>query len=113
MLIVSYGWRSAYNILASSPWWAWVSGGLFLSRDPREKGQLPDGEGATTVTAEKLLQPSVQTAGFTLRDAIRTHSFWMIAGFTASLVFAGRPSPLTWQPTSRIPDSRSPTAPMF
>ena len=79
-LIVSYGWRSAYNILGIITLVGLVSGGLFLSRDPREKGQLPDGEGATTVTAEKLLQPSVQTAGFTLRDAIRTHSFWMIAG---------------------------------
>jgi MFS family permease len=79
-LIVSYGWRSAYVVFGLITLVGLCVAGLFLSRDPREKGQLPDGEKGPALAEKKLSQPSVQTLGFSLREAIRTRSFWMIAG---------------------------------
>ncbi|MFH1124500.1 MAG: MFS transporter, partial [Pseudomonadota bacterium] len=86
-LILSYGWRSAYMGLGIIALVGMVVGGLFLRRDPREKGQLPDGEGVATVPGKKTSQPSVQTVGLSLREAIRTRSFWMIAGLYAVFGF--------------------------
>jgi MFS family permease len=79
-LIVSYGWRSAYIVLGIIALVGMVVGGLFLRRDPREKGQLPDGERAATVTERKASQPSAQMVGLSLGEAIRTRPFWMMAG---------------------------------
>ena len=79
-LIVSYGWRSAYSVLGIIALVGMVVGGLFLRRDPREKGQLPDGERAATVTEKKASQPSAQMVGLSLGEAIRTRPFWTIAG---------------------------------
>jgi MFS family permease len=86
-LILSYGWRSAYFILGITTVVGLVCGGLFLKRDPKEMGQLPDGEKDPVLTEKKLSQPSVQTLGLSLREAFRTRSFWMIAGLYAVFGF--------------------------
>jgi MFS family permease len=86
-LILSYGWRSAYVVLGLITLVGLFVGGLFLSRDPRQKGQLPDGEKGPTVAEKKPSQSSVQTAGLSLREAMRTRSFWMIAGLYAVFGF--------------------------
>jgi OFA family oxalate/formate antiporter-like MFS transporter len=79
-LIVSYGWRSAYVVLGFIALVGMFVGGLFLRRDPREKGQLPDGERLAAVTEAKPSNPGFQAVGFTLREALRTKQFWVIAG---------------------------------
>jgi MFS family permease len=86
-LIVSYGWRSAYIVLGIITLMGLCVAGLFLSRDPKEKGQLPDGEKEPPTGEKKGLSPVAQTKSVSLREAFRTRSFWMIAGLYAVFGF--------------------------
>lgn len=84
-LILACGWRNAYLVLGVITLVAIIAAGLFMKRDPAEKGQLPDGAPTTTIAA----QPGSTTddRGFTLRQALRTRSFWLIAGLFCSFGF--------------------------
>lgn len=86
-LIVSYGWRSAYVVFGLIALIGISVAGLFLSRDPREKGQLPDGVEEPPAGEKKGLQTGAHTVGLSLREAFRTRSFWMIAGLYAVFGF--------------------------
>jgi len=86
-LIVSYGWRSAYVVFGLITLVGLCVAGLFLSRDPREKGQLPDGMEGPPAGERNGLHPSAQTVGLSLREAFRTRAFWMIAGLYAVFGF--------------------------
>jgi MFS family permease len=79
-LILAYGWRSAYVILGIIAFAGMMIAGLFLKRDPRDMGQLPDGESAFMTAEEKRSNPGLKEAGLSLREAIHTRQFWMIAG---------------------------------
>jgi len=79
-LILSYGWRSAYIVFGIITLVGLCVAGLFLSRDPKNRGQLPDGASGPPSGEKKGLSPSAQPGGLSLRDALRTRSFWMIAG---------------------------------
>lgn len=74
-LIINYGWRTAYSILGIVVFLAMLISGMFLLRDPSKRGQLPDG--ATEVVAPATQKPPV--TGFTVKQAIGTSQFWVIA----------------------------------
>lgn len=86
-LILTYGWRSAYIFLGIITLVGITIPGLFLRRDPRDRGQLPDG--ARVATEAGIMQQglSLQSPGLSFRDAIRTSQFWMIAGLYCSFGF--------------------------
>jgi MFS family permease len=86
-LILTYGWRSAYAILGIITLAGMMIAGFFLKRDPREMGQLPDGESLSMPLPEKYSNPGSKEAGVSLREAIRTRQFWMIAGIYCSFGF--------------------------
>jgi len=86
-LILSYGWRNAYLILSIIALIGIVTPGLFLKRDPRDMGQMPDGANAVMTSEEKLDNQGLQVEGFSLREAIYTSQFWMIAGLYCSFGF--------------------------
>ena len=79
-LIAAYGWRHAYMIIGLTALVILIAAALLLHRDPREKGQLPDGnhinpgESAATQTDD----------GFPFNRAVRSGAFWIlsIAEFT-------------------------------
>jgi len=79
-LILTYGWRSAYITLGIITLAGIIISGLFLRRDPRDVGQLPDGASEVMAPELKKQSLSLQTAGLSLREAIRTSQFWTIAG---------------------------------
>jgi len=79
-LILTYGWRSSYIILGITTLAGIIISGLFLRRDPRDIGQLADGMSEVTASGVNKQSPSLQGAGLSLREAIRTSQFWMIAG---------------------------------
>jgi MFS family permease len=86
-LILVHGWRSAYGILGIITFIGIIMGGVFLRRDPSDIGQLPDGVGGWMATEAKLQNSKIQGTGFSLREAIHTSQFWMIAGLYYSFGF--------------------------
>jgi MFS family permease len=86
-LILACGWRSAYAIFGIIALAGMMIAGFFLRRDPRDVGQLPDGERALTAVEEKHSSPGLQESGGSLRKAIHARPFWMIAGIYCSFGF--------------------------
>jgi len=86
-LILTYGWRSAYAIFGIIALAGMMIAGLFLKRDPRDTGQLPDGERVFMAVEEKRSNSGLNEAGVSLREAIHTRQFWMIAGIYFSFGF--------------------------
>jgi MFS family permease len=78
-LITNQGWRFAYIILGIISLVGILLCGLYLKREPRDMGLLPDGitESATHADQPKTGQ---QEIGLSLRQAIVTGQFWVIAG---------------------------------
>lgn len=86
-LILTYGWRSAYAMFGIIALAGMMIAGFFLKRDPRDTGQLPDGESAFMTVGEKRSNPGLNEAGVSLREAVHTRQFWMIAGIYCSFGF--------------------------
>ena len=86
-LILAYGWRSAYAVFGIIALAGMIIAGFFLRRDPRDVGQLPDGERALMAVEEKRSNPGLRESGVSLREAIHTRPFWMIAGIYCSFGF--------------------------
>jgi len=86
-LILAHGWRTAYAILGIIALVGIIGAGLFLRRDPGDVGQWPDG------AREEMVKDITQTPltslnpGFSLREAIRTSQFWVMAGLYGSFGF--------------------------
>ena len=86
-LISSYGWRTAYVIIAGIVLLFVVAASQFLKRDPSQLGLLPDGDEKTGVE-----QSAWEEGGFSLHKAVRTRQFWMLCamyvlfGFCSQIV---------------------------
>lgn len=78
-IIVNHGWRSAYLALGGMALVIIIASGMFLRRDPREMGQLPDG---ATEAKQPIgnVKPKTQVPGLSLRQAVNTGQFWVLAG---------------------------------
>ncbi len=92
-LILAYGWRSAYAILGIITFIGILVAGFFLIRDPKDMGQLPDGESVETVPEVKQLNPSLQAAGISLKEALHMKQFWVIAGLFSCFGFCRQAFP--------------------
>jgi len=80
-LILAYGWRSAYVVLGCITLTVIIISGLFLKRNPKDVGQLPDGLSEVISPELQKNRPGLQSAGgLSFREAIRTSQFWMIIG---------------------------------
>ena len=86
-LILAHGWRTAYAILGVIALVGIVGAGFFLRRNPRELGQWPDG--VREEMAKDIAQPLPTSLNpvLSLREAIRTSQFWILAGLYASFGF--------------------------
>lgn len=83
-LILAYGWRSSYAILGAIALIGFIAAGLFLKRDPRDVGQLPDGAREITTPVKEEHSEHITPRGISIREAIRTRQFWIIAGLNFS-----------------------------
>ena len=81
--IVAYGWRTSYMIVAAITLVPTLLGAQFMRRDPSKMGQLPDGADKAEMEGKML-----ETAGFSLLEAVRTGQFWLFSGVTASSAFS-------------------------
>jgi MFS family permease len=79
-LIAAYGWRHAYTIIGAIALVILVAAALVLLRDPRAKGQLPDGNSAAA--GESMVETAEHN--LSLKKAVRTGPFWIlcVAEFT-------------------------------
>ena len=73
LLIEHLGWRLSYLTLGTGVAIVVVAAAQFLKRDPGEMGLLPYGLEETGQNTWDL-----QQAGLTLKQAVRTHQFWLI-----------------------------------
>ena len=78
-LIITHGWRYAYVVLGTITITVIIISGLFLRRDPHDIGQFPDGA-LEEAPERNHHQPHSPAARFSLRGALRTSQFWMVAG---------------------------------
>ncbi|MFC1992380.1 MFS transporter [Chloroflexota bacterium] len=86
-LISSLGWRMAYVVMGLLIWLVVISLAMLLRRDPKAIGLLPDGIKLNNSTVElKNKEKDYQLTGFSLRQALRTRSFWIM--FFVYLLFA-------------------------
>ncbi|MBI4296282.1 MAG: MFS transporter [Chloroflexi bacterium] len=83
ILIASFDWRNSYIILAVIIMASVIPLSQLLRRDPRQIGQLPDGDGLLTADTKNL-----DEKGLLLREALRTRQFWTVCGFYVTLLFA-------------------------
>ncbi|MFO7964859.1 MAG: MFS transporter [Desulfobacterales bacterium] len=91
-LVNSVGWRTGYRLYGIALWALLIPMLLIvLRRSPRDKGLLPDGEiPKDTPPEEPISSVPDEPAGLTLKQAIKTRTFWLIAvGFMLPM-FAGR-----------------------
>jgi sugar phosphate permease len=79
-LITVYGWRATFMILGIGLLIICIPLSLIIKDRPEDYGYLPDGN--TDMREEE------KSDGFTLREAIRTHAFWLIA-LSYSLRYTG------------------------
>ena len=86
-LILEYDWRTAYTVIGIITLAGIFTSGLFLRRDPRDMGLLPDGNFEEPVTSEKPKHTIPKVTGLPLRSLVRTGQFWMVAGLYASFGF--------------------------
>ncbi|MDP2644140.1 MAG: MFS transporter [Desulfobacterales bacterium] len=79
-LIIVYGWRTAYAVLGILALVGITASGLFLRRDPRDMGLLPDG--AKEESALHNRKPGVESAAPALNiiQLFFTRQFWVLAG---------------------------------
>jgi MFS family permease len=86
-LISSYGWRTAYVIIAGIVLLFVVAASQFLKRDLSQLGLLPDGD-----EKKGIEQSPWEEGGFALHKAVRTRQFWMLCtmyllfGFCSQIV---------------------------
>lgn len=79
-LISAYGWRTAYGVLGVISLIGMVGSGLFLRRDPRDVGLLPDGaEGECAADGNRPGGEPSATA-LSLRRMMAGKPFWVLAG---------------------------------
>ncbi|MFC2004621.1 MFS transporter [Chloroflexota bacterium] len=86
-LIINHGWRTAYSTLGIITLAGIIIPALFLRRDPRELGQLPDGAGGRKTQQANNRNLDQQAAGLSLKKAILRRQFWMIVGIYFSFGF--------------------------
>jgi MFS family permease len=71
-LILNYGWRNSYLVMAIVLFLVIVSAAQFLRRDPRQKGLEPYG-------SDDEVAVNVLDKGYSLHEAMHTRQFWMVS----------------------------------
>ena len=80
-LITNVGWRVAYIIMGLIAWLVMIPLSRLLRKDPSEIGALPDGTkpvSSETGMEEEIREDNTQLTGFSLFQASKTGSFWLL-----------------------------------
>jgi MFS family permease len=83
LLIISYGWRSSYVIIAVFSMLMLAGMGQILRRDPSQKGLFPDGNTLTGSVGFHL-----DEKGLSFHEALKTCQFWTICFINLTIMFS-------------------------
>ena len=83
LLIIHYGWRTSYVIIAVFGMLMLAGTGQVLRRDPSQKGVLPDGDTQLGTAGSDFVEK-----GISLGEAVRTRQFWTICFTNLTIVFS-------------------------
>jgi MFS family permease len=108
-LIQALGWRTAWVIVGLAAWVQLVPFALLTIRQPEDVGLLPDGDTPEEVAARRAARESGQARNsrpdaseeysYTLREAVRTKTVWLLATSTTFIGFTvGGGFATTWVP---------------
>lgn len=79
LLISNFGWRMAYIIMGIITFLIVVPTSRLQRDNPSDIGEMPDGKKPKTDKTElKNIEVSLELAGFTLLQALRTRNFWFM-----------------------------------
>lgn len=78
-LIDGVGWRSSWLVLGVVVFLCTVLPAFIIYRQPEDVGLLPDGEPHPTPGAPRRPSAAAAEVHFTLGEAVRTRSFWVLA----------------------------------
>ncbi|MFC2016768.1 MFS transporter, partial [Chloroflexota bacterium] len=78
-VIIQYGWRIAAVIAGTATLLIGLPLSLFIRNLPEDKGLLPDGEEVETKQATEEPSEASREVAFTVREAIKTRAFWILA----------------------------------
>jgi len=84
-LISSYGWRTSYVVIGITVLAVIIPAAQFLRRDPRQMGQLPNGD--KKASSEHL---NSEEGGFSFKEAIHTRQFWMTCAIYFTTIFCAQ-----------------------
>jgi MFS family permease len=79
-LISTYGWRTAYGVLGVIALVGIAGAGLFLRRDPREMGLLPDGARKKPAAPDRRTDGRPSEPAPPFRHMMAAGQFWVLAG---------------------------------
>jgi MFS family permease len=82
LLILNFGWRTSYILLAVFAVLMLAGMGQLMRRDPSQMGLLPDGDTQIRTAGAGFVE-----RGLTLSEAIRTRQFWTICFVNLTVVF--------------------------
>jgi len=82
LLILSFGWRTSYILLAAFATLMLAGMGQLMRRDPSQMGLLPDGDTQVGSAGSDFVE-----RGLSLSEAIRTRQFWTICFTNLTVVF--------------------------
>ncbi len=79
-LITTFGWSTAYLVLAAATWAIMIPSALMLRRDPAEKGLRPYGKDEVITAVDNEWQKEVTAGekGIALKAAARYKPLWML-----------------------------------
>ncbi|MEK7681777.1 MAG: MFS transporter, partial [Chloroflexota bacterium] len=81
-IITSYDWRWAWVALGVIVWvLAVIPTALLIRRRPEDVGMLPDGDVSTGPVSVSVSAAELEMT-YTLNEAMRTKTFWMLAGIS-------------------------------
>jgi MFS family permease len=81
-LILSFGWRTSYILLAIFVTLMIAGMGQLMRRDPSQMGLLPDGDTQIGTAGSDFVEK-----GISLSEALRTSQFWTICFTNLTIVF--------------------------
>jgi MFS transporter, OFA family, oxalate/formate antiporter len=82
LLILSFGWRPSYILLAVFATLMLAGMGQLMRRDPSQMGLLPDGDTQIGTAGSEMVE-----RGLSLGEALRTRQFWTICFTNLTIVF--------------------------
>ncbi|MDO8532857.1 MAG: MFS transporter [Dehalococcoidia bacterium] len=81
-IITSYNWRWAWVVMGVIVWvLAVIPTAVLIRRKPEDVGMLPDGDVSKGPTSASVSSAELETT-YTLNEAMRTPTFWMLAGIS-------------------------------